>query len=241
MLSEIPSSFVSLLSLFRPCFTRPTFQTFCALSVGLLTRVRARTVTGMLAAAGLAGVWHHSRAHRFFSRARCRRSTRAHRPGARRQPARERERPLVIAIDDTLIKRFGPKVFGRHLNYDGSSQAGGPKSMRTAWATAGWCSASSSSCPFSSARSASRCCFGSGGPARARPKSSSPASCRPRRRSPSRSVRGLPRRCAYAGSALAPAKVPENVTLVSGRGATFASTDRRRRVERADGSPAASR
>jgi SRSO17 transposase len=131
---ELPSSFASLLSLFRPCFTQPTFQTFCALAVGLLARVRGRTVTGMLAAAGLAGEWHHSRAHRFFSRARWSVdrlglaalvlvATRLLEEGA----------PLLVAVDDTLIKRYGPKVFGRHLNYDGSSVAGGPKSMRTAW------------------------------------------------------------------------------------------------------------
>jgi DDE superfamily endonuclease len=134
MLLELPSSLASLLSLFRGCFTQPTFQTFCALTVGLVTRVRARTVTGMLAATGLAGRWHHSRAHRFFSRARWS----LDRLGLvvlklverRFVPADE---PLLLAIDDTLLKRFGPKVFGRCLAHDGSSQSGGPKALRIAW------------------------------------------------------------------------------------------------------------
>jgi DDE superfamily endonuclease len=130
---ELPTSLASLLSLFRPCFTQPSFHSFCALCVGCLTRVRAHTVTGMLVACGLAGSWHHSRAHRFFSRARwsvdqlglgvldliCKRLVG---PGE----------PLCVAIDDTLIKRFGPKVFGRHLHYD-ASQAAGPRSRRIAW------------------------------------------------------------------------------------------------------------
>jgi DDE superfamily endonuclease len=131
---ELPSSLASLFSLLRGCFTQPTFQTFCALSVGLLTRVRSRTVTGMLQAAGLAQTWHHSRAHRFFSRARwsvdrlglCALTLIVAR-------LMKEDEPLLVAIDDTLLKRFGPKVFGRHLNYDGSSQSGGPKAMRTAW------------------------------------------------------------------------------------------------------------
>jgi hypothetical protein len=40
------------------------------LLVGSVARVRDCTVTGMLQAAGLVGVWHHSRAHDFFAR-RC--------------------------------------------------------------------------------------------------------------------------------------------------------------------------
>jgi SRSO17 transposase len=131
---ELPSSLASLLSLFRPCFTQPTFQSFCALAVGLLTRVRARTVTGMLQAVGLAGTWHHSRAHRFFSRARWS-VDRLGLCALRLIVVRlvKEDGQLVIAIDDTLFKRFGPKVFGRQLNYDGCSQSGGPKSMCTAW------------------------------------------------------------------------------------------------------------
>jgi SRSO17 transposase len=130
---EPPSSLAPLLSLFRPCFTQPSFQTFCALVVGSLTRIKSHTVTGMLRAAGMAGEWHHSRAHRFFSRVRWspdRLGLVALELIAKRL-ANEGE--LCLAIDDTLLKRYGPKVFGRCLNYDGSSQLGGPKSRRVAW------------------------------------------------------------------------------------------------------------
>lgn len=134
---EVPTSLASLLSLFRPCFTRPTFESFCALTVGSLTRVRERTVTGMLIAAGLAGSWHHSRAHRFFSRA----SWSSDRLGlvalgAIAERLLDAEGPLVVAIDDTLLKRFGPKVFARQLHYDGSSRAAGPRARRTAYGNA---------------------------------------------------------------------------------------------------------
>ena len=60
---------MELLAEFRPCFTAPTFTTFVLLAAGLAARPAGRTVCGMLAGAGLGGVWHHSRAHRFFATA----------------------------------------------------------------------------------------------------------------------------------------------------------------------------
>ena len=64
---HVPGSLAGLLSLCRPAFTQPTFQTFSMLLVGFVGRIRDCTVTGMLQAAGLAGEWHHSRAHDFFA------------------------------------------------------------------------------------------------------------------------------------------------------------------------------
>jgi DDE superfamily endonuclease len=75
----------------------------------------------MLAGAGLAGVWHHSRAHRFFATARWH-------PDAvgltvlrlivgHLVPIGE---PLVIVVDDTLFRRSGRKVYAAHWGYDGS-------------------------------------------------------------------------------------------------------------------------
>lgn len=64
---QVPSSLAGLLSLLEGCFTAPTFRTFSMLMVGFIARIRENTVTGMLQGAGLAGVWHHSRAHAFFA------------------------------------------------------------------------------------------------------------------------------------------------------------------------------
>jgi DDE superfamily endonuclease len=137
---EIPGSLSRLLSLFQPCFTQPSFQTFTVMVVGQLTRVGRHTITGCLTATGLAASWHHSRAHRFFSRARwsvdrlglltlglaCKRLL----------PAGQ---PLRLAIDDTLVKRFGPKVFGRQRHFDNSAQPGtGPQvAWGNSWVVAG--------------------------------------------------------------------------------------------------------
>jgi len=67
---SLPPSFVRLLAEVRPCFTAPTFATFCALVCGMLAQTGRRTVCGMLVGAGLSRVWSHDRAHKFFSVAR---------------------------------------------------------------------------------------------------------------------------------------------------------------------------
>jgi len=59
-----------LLSLLSPCFSQPAFQTLRMLLVGFVGQIRECTATGMLQDAGLAGEWHHSRAHDFFARRR---------------------------------------------------------------------------------------------------------------------------------------------------------------------------
>ncbi len=58
---ELPGSLTALLTLLRPAFTAPSFETLCALVVGFVSRVGEHTVTGMWQAARLAGVVHHSR------------------------------------------------------------------------------------------------------------------------------------------------------------------------------------
>lgn len=114
----LPSdSLAALFSLCRGCFTRPTYETFCALCVGFIARVGEHTVTGMLLAARLEGSWHHSRAHDFFSRRRWSTDAlglalldfviaRFLAQGA----------ALTLAVDDTIFSRSGPKVFGAHLH-----------------------------------------------------------------------------------------------------------------------------
>src|SRR2546429_8937099 len=65
-----PASLASLLAVFGPLFTAPSFRTFCGLACGFFAQTGKRTVCGMLAGAGLSRLWPHDRAHWFFSRAR---------------------------------------------------------------------------------------------------------------------------------------------------------------------------
>lgn len=130
---RLPGSLVELLEAFRPCFSAPTFTTFVLLAAGLVARPAGRTVCGMLAGAGLGGVWHHSRAHRFFASARWS----ADAVGlvvlglvtGWLIPAGA---PVVIAVDDTMFRRCGRKVHAAHWGYDGSLKVprGGMKLTR---------------------------------------------------------------------------------------------------------------
>jgi hypothetical protein len=129
---QVPTSLGGLLVLLRPCFTQPSFQTFSMLVVGSVGRIRDCTITGMLQAAGLAGVWHHSRAHDFFARARW-------------EPDElglvlldflvsvfvKAGAPICLAVDDTLFGRSGRRVFGAHYLHDGAQPEGSGR--RTRW------------------------------------------------------------------------------------------------------------
>src|SRR6266566_1214605 len=119
----LPPSLMALLATFEPCFTVPTFRTFCALAGGFLAQTGRRTVCGMLTGAGLSGVWRHDRAHRFFSHARWSSQALglalAKLVVALLVPAGE---PVLVAIDDTLFKRTGRKVHAIGWFHDGSAK-----------------------------------------------------------------------------------------------------------------------
>jgi hypothetical protein len=136
--ATLPCSLTDLLAVFRPCFTAPTFRTFIGLVAGLIAQTRRRTVCGMLTGAGLEQLWHHSRAHRFFADARW--SSDA--VGlvltdlivTHLVPAGS---PLTIAVDDTLFKRSGKKVFGVAWHHDGAAKGPKPIGFGNCWVVAG--------------------------------------------------------------------------------------------------------
>jgi SRSO17 transposase len=134
----LPASLAALLGALRPCFTAPSFRTFCGLAAGLAGQVRRRTVCGMLLGAGLARAWPHDRAHYFFARARWQ----ADELGlavARLvvlllvPPAG----PLTVAVDDSVFRRSGRKVHGAGWQYDGSAPSPDKLSFGTCFVTCG--------------------------------------------------------------------------------------------------------
>jgi hypothetical protein len=133
-----PRSLAGLLAEFRPCFTAPTFQTFIGLVVGLIAQTRRRTVCGMLTGAGLEQVWHHSRAHRLFTTARWSSDALglalADLIVTHLLPAGS---PLTVAVDDTLFKRSGKKVFGVAWHHDGAAKGPKPIGFGNCWVVAG--------------------------------------------------------------------------------------------------------
>ena len=135
----LPSSLNELLLLFAPCFTQPTFHTFQALVVGQISQTRLRCVTGMLVGARLSEVWHHARAHRFFSHARwCVDELGLKVAEVIVERLLSREQPLVVPIDDTLLKRRGRKVFGCFWHHDATANSRkGSVAWGNNWVTAG--------------------------------------------------------------------------------------------------------
>jgi hypothetical protein len=122
----LPSSLIALLSLLRPAFTAPTFQTFEALLAGMIARVGERTVCGMWQAARLAGRVHHSVAHDFFARSRWS----ADEVGLRLldfliERFVAADRAIVLAVDGSVFSRSGPKVHGAVWHHDSSAAQGG--------------------------------------------------------------------------------------------------------------------
>jgi hypothetical protein len=65
----VPASLMTLLAVFSPPFTAPSFRAFAMLACGFLAQSGKRTVCGMPAGVGLSRLWPHDRAHYFFSRA----------------------------------------------------------------------------------------------------------------------------------------------------------------------------
>src|SRR6186997_3333482 len=136
--ATVPRSLADLLAVFRPCFTAPTFPTFVGLVVGLIAQTRRRTVCGMLTGAGLDQAWHHCRAHRLFSTARWSGDALglalADLIVTHLLPAGS---PLTVAVDDTLFKRSGRKVFGVAWHHDGAAKGPKPIGFGNCWVVAG--------------------------------------------------------------------------------------------------------
>jgi hypothetical protein len=118
----IPGSLMGLLTWFAPLFTVPSFRTFWGLACGFIAQAGRRTVCGMLAGAGLGRSWPHDRAHQFFSRARWSADdmglAAAKLVVALLVPAGQ---PVSVAIDDTLFRRRGKKVWAASWFHDGSA------------------------------------------------------------------------------------------------------------------------
>jgi hypothetical protein len=127
---SLSACLTTLLGVFAGCFTAPTFATFTALVTGFVRQTGAHTVCGMLTGAGLERIWHHSRAHRFFSQARWSVDAvgmaLADLIVAHLVPAGV---ALTVAIDDTLLHRSGKKVHAVAWCYDGAAK--GPRKI--AW------------------------------------------------------------------------------------------------------------
>ena len=106
-----PRSLADLLIVFGPCFTAPTFRTFCALVMGFLAQPGRRTVTGMLVGARLAGRWHHTRAPVLAAARWSPDALGLLLVGLIATRVLDRQAPLHLVVDDTLVRRSDRKVW----------------------------------------------------------------------------------------------------------------------------------
>lgn len=135
----LPAAWRGLLDSFRPAFRRPrTYGLFVLLATGLVAQTTRRTVVGMLAATGMTTVVSFHACCRFFSH----HVWDADRIGlilARLIVSRllADGAPIVVVVDDTLFRRWGPKVFGAFWTHDGSAQSPSALGRGNRWIIAG--------------------------------------------------------------------------------------------------------
>ncbi len=130
----VPASLAGVLQVFRPCFTAPSFRMFVALLAGMVAQPGRRTVCGMLVGAGLSRVWRHGRAHWFFSHARWSvEQVGLALVGLIVSGLLPADAPVLLAVDDTLMRRSGRRVSGAAWQHDGARK--GPKGSQVSWGT----------------------------------------------------------------------------------------------------------
>jgi hypothetical protein len=112
----LASSFEILVREVAVVMTHPSFCNFIVMLAGWVFAPK-RTVTGMLLATGLAGVRHHSAFHRLFALARWSLDELGL-AVFRLLECWLAEGAILLAIDDTLAKKRGLKVFGVGMHYD---------------------------------------------------------------------------------------------------------------------------
>jgi DDE superfamily endonuclease len=114
----VPAILLSWLAVFRPCFTAPVWNHILVLVTGAILAPGKRTVTQVLRVMGLAERPGFGRYHEVLNRARW-----DARDVSRRlllhilavlRPSGE----VVIAIDDTIERRWGPKIKARGIYRD---------------------------------------------------------------------------------------------------------------------------
>lgn len=114
---SLTSSFRELLLTLSGVMTQPTFGSLMVLLTGWVFAAR-RTVTGMIQSAGAVGVKHHSAFHRVFADARWSLDALGLAVFERVLGWLPKDQPIFLAVDDTLARKRGLKIFGVGMHHD---------------------------------------------------------------------------------------------------------------------------
>ncbi len=111
------SSFLELVQQLGCVMTTPTFNTLVTVLTGWVF-ARRRTVTGMILAADAVGTKHHSSFHRLFAKARWCLDDLGLAVFGLIVPWLSTRQPVMLALDDTLARKRGLKVYGAGMHQD---------------------------------------------------------------------------------------------------------------------------
>ncbi len=111
------SSFLELAQQLARVMTAPTFHTLVTVLSGWVF-ARRRTVTGMILAADAVGTKHHSSFHRLFAKAQWCLDDLGLAVLGLIVPWLSTRQPVMLALDDTLARKRGLKVYGAGMHQD---------------------------------------------------------------------------------------------------------------------------
>jgi len=109
-------SFAPLLLAFRPCFTRPSFDSFWALTCAWILCSGRRSLTRVMQSAQLTDLKHYCSFHRFFSQARWNLDDLGRCVFQLLLPLCPEV--LTGAVDDTLARKSGRYIWGAGMHHD---------------------------------------------------------------------------------------------------------------------------
>jgi hypothetical protein len=115
---ECTESFTALLSEFQCVFTVPSFQIFVCLMTGWVLSHRRRFVTELIWSSGCTRKGHHSRYHRFFSKASWCMDTLCCVLAKLLAVIFAPTGMIELAVDDTLCRKRGLTVYGTGMHHD---------------------------------------------------------------------------------------------------------------------------
>lgn len=113
---DLVSSFAVMLQELAVVMTAPSLANLSTILTGWVF-ARRRTITGMLVAAGVAGKRHHAAFHRLFASARWSLDALGLAVFRILQPLADRG-VILLALDDTLARKRGLKMFGTGMHHD---------------------------------------------------------------------------------------------------------------------------